>query len=292
MASSKLGGVIAAVPTPIAADGEPDTGRFLRHAEWALANGCDGLNVLGTTGEANSFSQEQRLAVMRAAADGLDASRLMVGTGTPDLKTTIALTRSAHEMGFACALILPPYYYKSVSDDGLFAWYERVVRATDDAPIPIFFYNFPQMTAIKLSPSLVRQLAEAFPGRIAGAKDSSGDLSYAAELARIDGFDVFPSSETALAKAETLGFAGCISATVNVSAAPAARLWADQGNAQVLDQVSKARAAMSAVPLIPAVKYMVGRIHGDPSFERLLPPHMPLSEEEKAALVGLEDIAA
>jgi 4-hydroxy-tetrahydrodipicolinate synthase len=292
MAPMTMKGVIAAIPTPLNAADEPDTERFLVHARWLLSNGCDGLNVLGTTGEANSFSADQRRAVMQAAATGLDRDRLMVGTGTPDLATTIALTRLAHELGFAAALILPPYYYKGVSDEGLFAWFERVVAATRDAPIPIYLYNFPQMTGITVSPALARRLSQAFPDRIIGAKDSSGDLAYAAELARIDGFEVFPSSETALARADADGFAGCISATVSVTAPLVGRLWADRGSATLLDKVKHARTTISSVPLIPSVKYLVGRLHDDSTWERLLPPHMPLSEEQKRAVAGLAAVPA
>jgi 4-hydroxy-tetrahydrodipicolinate synthase len=286
-----LGGVIAAVPTPISTNGEPDISRFLEHSAWALGNGCSGLNVLGTTGEANSLSADQRKAVMAAAAAELSRDRLMVGTGTPDLQTTVELTRFAHEKGFAAALILPPYYYKGVSNDGLFAWFERVVHETSAAPIPIYLYNFPQMTGITFSPALVRRLSQAFPDRIAGAKDSSGDLAYAAEIARVDGFDVFPSSETALAEAETGGYAGCISATVNVTAALCAALWRDRNNAALARRVGDARSAIAAMPLIPAVKYLVGRLHGDTAFERLLPPHLPLDETQKQAFKQL-DLAA
>lgn len=292
MTSSRLTGVIAAVPTPITSSGEPDTERFLRHAAWALENGCDALNVLGTTGEATSFSAEQRKRVMRAAASELDRARLMVGTGTPDLKTTVELTRFAHEMGFAAALVLPPYYYKGVSDDGLFAFFEAVVAETVDAPVPIYLYNFPQMTGLRFSAALVARLAEAFAGRVIGAKDSSGDLAYAAELARIDGFDVFPSSEAALARADQDGYAGCISATVNVAPALSARLWRDQANARLSQQVSDARGAIGAQPLIPAVKFLVGQIHGDEAYERLLPPHLALTEAQKASLRSLDLAAA
>lgn len=292
MTASRMRGVIAAVPTPVTPEGDPDTERFLRHAAWALANGCDGLNVLGTTGEANSFSAIQRRNLMAAAATGLDRARLMVGTGTPDLATTIALTRFAHEQGFAAALVLPPFYYKGVSDDGLFAWFSRVAAATEDTPIPLYLYNFPQMTGLTFSPALARRLKAAFPERIVGAKDSSGDLGYASELARIEGFDVFPSSETALAKAAGEGYAGCISATVNVAPALSAALWNDQANAKLLGEAKAAREAVSAQPLIPAVKYLVGRVHEDEAFERILPPHLELTAEQKAALPRIASLAA
>lgn len=283
-----LRGVIAAVPTPVTEAGEPDIDRFLVHARWALANGCDGLNVLGTTGEANSFSAPQRCAVMAAsAAARLDRTRLMVGTGTPDLATTIELTRFAHEQGFAAALVLPPYYYKSVSDDGLFAWFEQLVAATADAPIPLYLYNFPQMTGITFSEKLARRLKLAFPDRIVGAKDSSGDLAYASSLARIDGFDVFPSSETALEKAGAEGYAGCISATVSVTAPLVAAWRARLGDEGLKQRVAEARAGIAAHPLIPAVKHLVARLHGDDAFERVLSPHLPLAAANKTSLAGL-----
>ncbi|MFN3548741.1 MAG: dihydrodipicolinate synthase family protein [Mesorhizobium sp.] len=291
MPTTRLRGVIAAVPTPVTETGVPDLDRFLRHAAWALENGCDALNVLGTTGEANSFSAAQRKAVMQAAAEKLDRTRMMVGTGTPDLATTIELTRVAHALGFAAALILPPYYYKGVADDGLFAWFERVVQGTKDAPIAIYLYNFPQMTGLRFSPELCARLRAAFPERIVGAKDSSGDLAYAAEIARVDGFDVFPSSETALAKADADGYAGCISATVSVTAPLVARLWANRGDPDLLKAAGDARAAISSVPLIPAVKHMVARLHGDAAFDRLLPPHLPLTAAQEEVLAGI-DMAA
>jgi len=280
----RLSGVIAAVPTPVTDIGDPDTARFLRHAEWALDNGCDALNVLGTTGEANSFSQGQRIALMEAAAGSLDRTRLMVGTGTPDLKTTVALTMQAHTLGFAAALVLPPYYYKGVSDDGLFAWFERLAHATNDASIPLYLYNFPQMTGLTFSPALARRLKETFPDRFAGAKDSSGDLEYASELAKIEDFDVFPSNEAALSKAEAEGYAGCISATASVTAPLVAKLRSEPANDHALEAASSARTAISAHPLIPAVKYLTARLHDDRSFEASLPPHMPLTDAQKAAL--------
>jgi 4-hydroxy-tetrahydrodipicolinate synthase len=291
MNSTRLRGVIAAVPTPVDRDGEPDTARFLRHAAWALGNGCDALNVLGTTGEANSLSAAQRKAVMAAAASELDRSRLMVGTGTPDLATTIELTRHAHELGFAAALVLPPFYYKGVSEDGLFAWFAKIVTGTADAAIPVYLYNFPQMTGIGLSPELAKRLAESFPGRIAGAKDSSGDLDYAAELATIANFDVFPSNEAAIASADRDGYRGCISATVNIAPRLSAGLWANQTDADLLEKVTAMRVAVSAQPLIPAVKYLIGEIHGDPDFGLILPPLLELTSGQKSQLKQLQPAA-
>ncbi len=279
---SRLGGVFAAVVTPVTIKGDPDTPRFLKHARWALENGCDGLNVLGTTGEATSFSATQRLKVMEAASSSLEPAKLMVGTGTPDLRTTIELTGAAGRLGFSGALVLPPFYYKGVSDAGLFRWYAAVMDATNN--IPIYLYNFPQMTGINLSVALIQELAEAFPDRLAGAKDSSGDLAYAANLAAIDGLAIFPSDETALARADIDGFAGCISATVNVTAPLVARLWHDRTNTSLSAAVRNARQSIASQPLIPAVKHLVAKLHGDEAYERILLPHLPLDEKQLASL--------
>jgi len=287
METQSLAGVIAAIVTPVGKDGRPDHERFTSHARWLLDNGCDALNVLGTTGEATSFSADARRELMVHAAETLPTERLMVGTGCPDLQTTASLTAHAAKCGFAAALVLPPFYYKGVSDAGLFSYFSQLIAATQDTLIPIYLYNFPAMTGLAFSPEVARQLYDTFPHRILGAKDSSGDLDYARRLASIDGFGVFPSDESTLAEAKASGFAGCISATVNLSAPIAAQLWQQPQDAGLQQRVQRLRAAVSALPLIPAVKCMVGRLHSDTRFEGLLSPLMPLSKEEQDRLPDL-----
>jgi len=283
-----IAGVIAAVPTPFDDHGDIDGAAFIEHARWCFNNGCDFLNVLGTTGEANSLSATQRSALMTTAARELDGSRLMVGTGTPDRETTVALTRRAFDLGFAAALVLPPYYYKPVEEDGLFAWFAELVRMTAETPIAIYLYNFPQLTGIEFSPALSARLSQAFPKRILGAKDSSGNLAYARELAKIAGFGVFPSSEAVLADAGRHGYAGCISATVNIDPRSSQRLWCDQENAKLLEQVRGLRQTIATHPLIPAVKHLVGKRTGNADWNRVLPPQLPISDEKR--LEGLDAI--
>lgn len=286
MTDQALGGVIAAITTPFA-DDRPDAARFLTHARWLLAHGCDGLNVLGTTGEATSLPPEARMALMRAAAAALPGPRLMVGTGCTDFETTLALTRLAAELGFAAALVLPPYYYKSVGTAELFAWFSALVEATADRPIALHLYNFPQMTGLRFAPELVSRLTAAHPGRICGIKDSSGDLAYAASLTGHPGFKVFPSDETALAEAADRGFAGCISATVNLSAPLAARLWQSPGDEELRVRVAEFRAALAGPGLIPAVKALVARLHDDPGHAAPRPPLLPPDGPEAARLQTL-----
>ena len=160
--------------------GAPDLARAVKLARYLLDNGCDGLNVLGTTGEATSFSLDERKAVMSAyKAAGLPLDRLMVGTGAAAVSDAVALTRHAAELGFAGALVLPPFYYKGVPDDGLVAYIDTLVQATADKPIPIYLYHFPAMSGLPWHVTLIKRLLESFPSRIVGLKDSSGDMAYA-----------------------------------------------------------------------------------------------------------------
>ena len=284
MSNTRLSGVIAAVPTPYDGERRIDIDAFLEHARFCLENGCDALNVLGTTGEANSLSTVTRKLIMREAARDLDPCRLMVGTGTPALDPTVELPRHAHALGFKAALVLPPYYYKPLADDALFAWFSALMAMTATAPIGLYLYNFPQLTGLTFSRALAARLREAFPERMLGAKDSSGNLDYACELARIKGFDVFPSNEASLADAARDGFAGCISATVNVDPAAAQSLWRNQQDEALRGKVLALRQAVSARPLIPAVKYLAGRRSGHDTWLTVSPPLLPLTSKDKAAL--------
>src|SRR6478736_7088944 len=154
--TDKLRGVIAAIATAVDAQGEPDCERSVALARFLLANGCDGLNVLGTTGEATSFSLEQRKRVMSAYSEaGLPLDRLMVGTGAASVADAVALTRHAAELGFAGALLLPPFYYKGVPDDGLFAYIDTLVKATQSKPIPLYLYHFPAMSGLPWHVALI-----------------------------------------------------------------------------------------------------------------------------------------
>lgn len=282
-------GVIAAAPTPIDAEGRPVKAAFLEHCRWALANGCDGLNILGSTGEANSFDSAARIEVMSWAAEALDLSRLMVGTGTPALGETIRLTLEADRLGYSIALVLPPYYYKPVSEAGLIAWYLAVHEALGARKIQIWFYNYPQMTGLTIPVTVVAELYRRHPERFGGIKDSSGNLDYCRDLvARAPGLKVFPSSETSLGEAAASGFAGCISATANITAPLCGRLWADRESPdpETLARAGAIRTAIASEPLIPSVKAQVAARSGDTGWLRVLPPFLPLDTEARARVTA------
>lgn len=294
MANSTLRGVIAAIATPVDEKGTPERMRALKLARYLLDNGCDGLNVLGTTGEATSFSLSERMGLMSAYREGgLPMERLMVGTGAAAVADAIALTRHAAELGFAGALILPPFYYKGVPDDGLVAYVDAIVKATADKPIPIYLYHFPAQSGLPWHLQLIKRLVDAFGSRIVGLKDSSGDMPFAREAAKVaPGFAVFPSNEAALIEARGGGFAGVISATANCNADLCARAWR-QGDQAALDQAVTIRQLFDGKALVPGVKALLAHIHGDPALARVKPPLAAFPAADKAAvLAGYDAVRA
>jgi 4-hydroxy-tetrahydrodipicolinate synthase len=294
MAGNQLSGVIAAIATAVDEAGAPDCARSTALARHLFANGCDGLNVLGTTGEATSFSLEERKRVMTAYRDaGLPMERLMVGTGAASVADAVALTRHAADLGFAGALVLPPFYYKGVPDDGLVAYIDTLIQATAQRPIPIYLYHFPAQSGVPWHVALVGRLLGMFEGRIVGLKDSSGDMAYArAAAALAPNFKVFPSTEAALPEARSGRFAGCISATANLNADLCARAW-KSGDAVALDAAVTIRKLFDGKQLVSGVKATLAHIHGDPDWVRVKPPLAPFAAADRvAATAGYDGVRA
>jgi 4-hydroxy-tetrahydrodipicolinate synthase len=294
MPENTLSGVIAAVATAVDEQGAPDAARSVKLARYLLDNGCDGLNVLGTTGEATSFSLAQRIGVMNAYREaGLALDRMMVGTGAAALADALALTRHAAELGFAGALVLPPFYYKGVPEDGLFAVIKGLVEGTRDRPIPIYLYHFPANSGIPWSIALIRRLREAFSDRVVGLKDSSGDMAYAREAAALSpDFAVFPSTEAVLIDARNGAFAGCVSATANLNSDLCARAWRD-GDVGALEAAVSIRKLFDGKPLVSGIKATLAHLHGDPAWARVAPPLAPYAAADRAlAIAGYEGVRA
>jgi 4-hydroxy-tetrahydrodipicolinate synthase len=294
MTKSRLSGVIAAVATASDGAGEPDCQRSVALARFLLDHGCDGLNVLGTTGEATSYAVVQRQAVMNAyRAAGLPLDRMMVGTGAAATADAVALTRHAAELGFGGALVLPPFYYKGVPDDGLTAYVATIVKATADRPIPLYLYHYPQLSGLPWHAKLIRRLLAAHGGRIVGLKDSSGDIAYAREAAAIDpDFKVFPSTEAVLLEARGGVFAGCISATANLNADLCARAF-HGGDASALEAAVMIRKLFDGRPLVPGVKALLAHIHGDLAWAQVMPPLAGFPAADRAAVVaGYDQVRA
>ncbi len=286
MKNALYGGVNAAVLTPMHADLSPDVARMADHAAWLLANGCNGLGLLGTTGEAASFGLHERRAILEGLiAAGIPAAKLMPGTGCASLGDTVELTRHARDMGCPGVLMLPPFYYKAPSDDGLFAYFSAVIERVGPG-VAIYLYHFPQQSAVPFSLDLIDRLLTAFPDTIKGVKDSSGD--YANMLAMVErfaprGFEVYAGSDEYLQAILAAGGAGCITAASNANSrfggvVYAKRTGPDADEAQA--RMTATRRAATSVPLIPGLREIIARSRGDNAWRTIRPPHLPLNAEQ------------
>lgn len=285
-----LSGVIAAAATPLTPELSIDLDRLVDHCRRLLGpGGCDGVNLLGTTGEATSFPVAQRLEAMRAvAASGLPLDRFMVGTGAAALDDACRLTAEAKALGFAGALLLPPFYYKGVDDAALFAYVETVVQRVGPDGLALYLYHFPANSGVPYPVGVVTRLRRAFPDTVVGLKDSSGDLAYSAALANsLPGFAVFPSAEGSLARAAELGFAGCISATANVTGPFAQAAWASPASAagkEALQAAVDIRARIAKFPLVASVKATLALLTGVAAWRRVMPPLTALNDGDVVRL--------
>lgn len=280
---------MAAVATPVTDAFRPDAERFAAHCRRLLSNGCDGLTILGTTGAFACFSVAERIALMRSVARaGLPLESMLAGTGAGALDDAVELTAEAAALGFGGVLVVPPFYHKAPSDDGLFEYYAALIERVADARLRLYLYHFPKMSGAPLSGALVGRLRAAYPATMAGLKDSSEDAALARSVAlEAPGFDVFPGSEAALLEARRAGYAGCISATVNVTAPIAQRVWSepDDGRLEAVQSwLAQVRAAITSVPAIAALHALISQLYDDPQWTRLAPPLSPLTPAQRALL--------
>jgi 4-hydroxy-tetrahydrodipicolinate synthase len=290
-------GVFAAALTPLDGNLDPDHGALARHCRWLLDNGCDGLAVLGTTGEANSFGVKERMRMLDAIIDdGIPAATLLPGTGCSAIPDTVSLSRHAVEAGCAGVVMLPPFYYKGVSDDGLFAAYSEVIERVGDDRLKVYLYHFPQMSATPISYALIERLLDRYPAAVAGMKDSSGDLGNMAGAARaFPGFAIFSGSDELFLPLLQAGGAGCITAVSNVASGLAAKVyagWKKDGEIEADNGLLVAvRQAIVRYPLAAALKEIMARLTGDGDWRRVRPPLAPMEEGDAAALMGALDDA-
>jgi 4-hydroxy-tetrahydrodipicolinate synthase len=284
-------GVWPPAATPFQADLTIDFERYIAHCRGLLADGAHGLAVLGTTSEANSLDHGEREVVLeRLVASGITADKLLPGTGAPSIGDAVRLTRHAASLGVRGVLLLPPFYYKGVSDDGLFAFVSEVIGRVGKSNLRIYLYNFPQMTGIAWSPALIGHLIKSFPKTVVGLKDSSGDVAYMNRLLEsFPDFNVFPSSEALLLAAMKKGAAGCISATANTQASAIRALYDGWQGAEA-DALSRAASAvrllMQKFPLIAAVKAVLAERLRSPDWARVRPPLDPLSPAQRKELTA------
>lgn len=289
--NQRIKGVLSPVVTPFTRDLAPDADRFVRHCKWLLSHGCSGLAVFGTNSEANSLSVDERVMLLEALVEaGVPASKLMPGTGCSALSDSVVLTAHAVKLGCAGVLMLPPFYYKGVSDEGLFRNFSEVVQRVADERLQLYLYHIPPVSSVPISLGLIERLLKAHPKSIAGIKDSSGDWNNTKAVLdafATSGFDVFAGSETFLLDNMRHGGAGCITATGNVNPAAIDKVWRNWQSAEadkLQAGITATRMAVQKVPMIPALKAIVAKFSDDPEWSTVRPP---LVENTQAQLVGL-----
>ena len=295
--SPRISGVLCPVVTPFNADYSPDAERFIRQCRWLLTQNV-GLAMFGTTSEGNSLAVGEKIELLdQLVNNGLDASRMMPGTGACSFADTVRLTAHAAELGCAGVLMLPPFYYKGVSDEGLFRHFAEVIERVGDSRLRIYLYNIPPVSYVAITLPLIERLLAAYPGIIAGAKDSSGDWSNTRAMLdnfSSQGFDVFPGSETFLLQGLRNGGAGCISATANANPGAIARLaaeWQSESADQQQRDLDRVRGIFAGFPMIPALKAAIAHFSGDESWATVRPPLVELAAEQKSALLDQLDRA-
>ena len=322
--TERIGGVLAPVLTPFKGDLSPDPQRFIAHCKWLLSQNC-GLAVFGTNSEANSLSMEERATLLdELFAAGIDPSRMMPGTGCCSLMETVKLTAQAVGHGCAGVLLLPPFYYKDVDEEGLYRYFSEVVQRVGDARLKIYLYHIPPVAVLGITTGLVERLLAAYPNAIAGMKDSSGDWNntktfldaFAARSAGPDPtaraartFDVFVGSESFLLAGMRNGGVGTISATANVNPAAIYELYVEcirNQTSDIGDQTSniehqtskmeRQQADLNVVrevfssrkfpSMIAALKQAIAIYADDPAWRTVRPPLVELIPEQAKTLAA------
>lgn len=295
-------GVFSAALTPLDAELAPDHARFVAHCRYLLDEGCDGIAMLGTTGEANSFSVAERTALLEATiAGGIKPNQLLPGTGVAAFTDTIVLTRHALSVGVDTVVMLPPFYYKNVSDEGVYAAYSEIVQRVGDARLKVVLYHYPQMSAQPISHALIERLRKAYPATFTGIKDSSGDFAnMTAMVERFPGFAVLGGADPLMLPLLRKGGAGCITATSNVVARSLAYVFKHFGDSDddpalkaAQARIVRARELVSRFPQMASLKALAADRTKHAGWKRLRPPLESLPpEQEKELLVNAAAFSA
>ena len=287
---TRFSGVLTPVIMPYKTDYSPDADRLIKQCKWMLSQGV-GLAIFGTNSEGNSLSTDEKIELMDRLVDaGIDANKMMPGTGCCALTETVKLTAHAISLGCSGVLMLPPFFYKNVSDEGLYATYAEVIQRVGSSNLKIYLYHIPPVANVPISQDLIERLVRDYPSTVVGIKDSSGDWSNTKAMLerQWDDFRVFVGSETFLLANMQNGGSGCISATANVNPAAIYELFANWQSEKADDlqaELNEVRNTFSKFPLIPALKQCVAHYAEDPDWARLRPPLLSLSSSQNSDLI-------
>lgn len=292
-------GVFAASVTPLKKDFSIDHEALLKHCNWLLANGNNGICFMGTTGEANSFSIEERIAALDYLIEqGIPAHLLLVGTGCCALPDTIRLTKHAVSKQVGGVLMLPPFYYKGLSDDGLLRYFQLVIEAVASKDLKIYLYHFPKLTGVPFSVPFVKDLVGRYPDTVVGMKDSGGDMvNMETLLNEIPGFKLYSGTEKYLLNVLKAKGAGVISATTNLTGLMAAAVYQQKDNPEaneLQNKLSEARSAFEGPAFPSSVKQVLAKRQGNNDWLNIRPPNSNLTPqqlidlESRLAAIGFE----
>ena len=293
MASQPFAGVLVPVLTPFTAAGEPDAGRFVAFCRWLLDQGADGLAIFGTTSEANSMSAGERMDLLdRLVAAGVPPVKLMPGTGACSMTEAATLIRHAVGHGCGGVLMLPPFYYKGMTDQGVYDFVSSVIDRVGSPALKMYLYHIPPQTMIPFGVELVGRLINTYPGTVVGLKDSSGDWNNTKALLDAyagSGFAIFPGSEVFLLDGLRHGGVGCITATGNVNVPGIRRVYENWRTPQadaLQAEITLARKTIQAYSMVPALKRIVAHFHSDPDWANVRPPMERLSDAQSKSLLA------
>ena len=276
-------GIYTASLTPLTSTYETNLPALVSHVEQLFESGSDGVAILGSTGEANSLTIEQRLDIISYCGRTLAPERLMMGTGSCALQDAIRLTQASIEAGVFSVLVIPPFYYKPQSDESVIRYYSELISSVDDSRLRIIFYNFPKLSGYNFSTEILQEFKERFGDIAAGIKDSSGNWENMLSITKnVPNFMVYSGTETLLLNILREGGAGCITASANLLA-PECQLvyqaWRnDQQNTaeQVQKELTVLRKALESYQFVSELKGLMALHTGSEHWQEMLPPFIPL----------------
>ena len=282
-----LKGVYTASLTPLTASYEPNLPALVRHVELLYELGSDGAAILGSTGEANSLTIEQRLGIIAYCGNKLAPERLMMGTGSCSLQDAVRLTQASIDAGVYTVLVIPPFYYKPQSDASVLRYFAELISSVDDPRLRIVFYNFPKLSGYNFSIEILQELKQSFGDIAAGIKDSSGNWENMLSITKnVPDFMVYSGTETLLLDILREGGAGCITASANLLAPECQHVFQAWNNNQqdAADQAQKKlsvlRKALESYPFVSELKGLMAEYSTSENWQQMLPPFTPLLESE------------
>ena len=280
-------GVYAASLTPLTSKLEPNISKLIDHVSWLIESGADGVALLGSTGEANSLTIEQRLNIIKKSGISLPQEKIIIGTGCCALQDTIKLTKASIDSGFFSVLVLPPFYYKPQSDESIFRYFSKLISTVNEQKLRIIFYNFPMLSGYNFNTKILKSLKKEFGKIVSGIKDSSSEwLNIIKLVESVPDFKVYAGTETFLLDTLNIGGSGCISASANLTVKECQKVyqaWKSEKPKIAKDAQNKLsilRKILENYPFISELKSIFANKSDSENWVNMLPPFNPLSSKE------------